>query len=86
MVRVSSILIGVYLVTSVALFGQAPNAADADNDYKERTERLVSFLEFMLNTVGSESTSTRDKDVIITQSYSKIFRDAKVQVEDDLLE
>ncbi len=25
-----------------------------------------------------------DKDVLVTQSYTKIFRDPKVQVEDDL--
>ena len=45
---------------------------------------MVTFFGFMLNTLGSSSTSARDKDVLITESYSKIFRDAKVQVEDDL--
>ena len=38
----------------------------------------------MLNTLGNVNTSSRDKDVLITESYSKIFRDGKVQVEDDL--
>src|SRR5258708_25306110 len=45
---------------------------------------MVVFLEYVLNTLGSNSTSARDKDVLITESYTKIFRDAKVQVEDDL--
>lgn len=45
---------------------------------------MIAFLEYMLNTLGSSGTPVRDKEVLITQSYAKIFRDAKVQVEDDL--
>ena len=44
-----------------------------------------SFLEFLLNTLGDAQSSARDKDVIIRESYLKIFRDGKVQIEDDLL-
>ncbi len=58
-------------------------AADNSKD-NEKIKDIVSFLQFVLNTLGSSSTSSRDKDVLITQSYSKIFRDEKVQVEDDL--
>ena len=53
---------------------------------QEKVKDLVAFLQLLLNTLGSNSTSTRDKDVVISESYSKIFRDAKVQVEDDLAE
>jgi len=49
-----------------------------------KVEDQVRFLEFLLNTVGNSQTSARDKDVIIRESYLKIFRDGKVQVEDDL--
>lgn len=54
-------------------------------EFSQKVEDQIRFLEYFLNTVGSESTSARDKDVIIRDSYSKIFRDEKVQVEDDLL-
>lgn len=54
-------------------------------DFSQKVEDQIQFLEYFLNTVGSEETSARDKDVIITESYKKIFRDDKVQVEDDLL-
>ena len=57
-----------------------------DERYQARAEGLISFLEYMLNTLGDASTTTRDKDVIITQSYAKVFRDSEVQIEDDLLE
>jgi hypothetical protein len=51
---------------------------------EEKVRDIVTFLEYLLNTLGSETTPARDKDVIITESFLKIFRDAKVQVEDDL--
>jgi Leucine-rich repeat (LRR) protein len=60
-----------------------PGIDDAAGDDK-RVRDIIAFLEFVLNTLGSESTPARDKEVVITQSYSKIFRDAKVQIEDDL--
>ncbi len=50
----------------------------------DRVKDLVSFLEYSLNTIGSIDTPPREKDVIITQSYTKFFRDEDVQVEDDL--
>jgi hypothetical protein len=54
-------------------------------EFSSKAEDQVKFLEYFLNTVGSKETSARDKDVIIRESYVKIFRDGKVQVEDDLL-
>ncbi|MBI1769603.1 MAG: leucine-rich repeat domain-containing protein [Bacteroidetes bacterium] len=51
---------------------------------EKKVKDMVAFLGFMLNTLGNSNTSARDKDVLVAESYSKIFRDAKVQVEDDL--
>lgn len=51
---------------------------------EKKVRDIVAFLEFMLNTLGNSSTPVRDKEVLITESYAKIFRDSKVQVEDDL--
>lgn len=51
---------------------------------EKKVRDMVAFLEFMLNTLGNSSTPVRDKEVLITESYAKIFRDTKVQVEDDL--
>ncbi|HMJ70488.1 MAG TPA: hypothetical protein VK508_16400 [Cyclobacteriaceae bacterium] len=60
-----------------------PAIAEGSDDEK-RVRDIVAFLQFVLNTLGSQETSARDKEVVITESYSKIFRDAKVQIEDDL--
>jgi Leucine-rich repeat (LRR) protein len=51
---------------------------------EKKVRDIIAFLEYMLNTLGSSGTSTRDKEVLVTESYSKVFRDSKVQVEDDL--
>jgi len=51
---------------------------------EQKVRDIVAFLEYVLNTIGSATTASSDKDVLITESYTKIFRDAKVQVEDDL--
>lgn len=59
-------------------------AIDAGSGDEKRVRDIIAFLEFVLNTLGSHDTPARDKEVVITESYSKIFRDAKVQIEDDL--
>jgi len=58
---------------------------DEIDSYSSKVEDQVRFLEYLLNTIGSKETSARDKDVVIRESYMKIFRDGLVQVEDDLL-
>lgn len=85
MVRAKTLGLILICVLSTSLAkAQEPN--DTTTEYNERAEGLVSFLEYMLNTLGNANTTTRDKDVIITQSYAKVFRDSEVQIEDDLLE
>ncbi|WP_143960669.1 leucine-rich repeat domain-containing protein [Litoribacter populi] len=54
-------------------------------EFSSKAEDQVKFLEYFLNTVGNRETSARDKDVMVRESFVKIFRDGKVQVEDDLL-
>ncbi|MBL6447289.1 leucine-rich repeat domain-containing protein [Fulvivirga sp. 29W222] len=53
-------------------------------EHEAKVKDIVSFLEYVLNTLGNRSTSARDKDVIVNQSYTKIFRNEQVQIEDDL--
>ncbi|UII29153.1 leucine-rich repeat domain-containing protein [Fulvivirga maritima] len=65
-------------------FSQQQIEDEQMDQYEEKVKEIVNFLEYVLNTLGDKSTSARDKDVIINQSYTKIFRDAEVQVEDDL--
>ncbi|MBN3582999.1 leucine-rich repeat domain-containing protein [Algoriphagus aestuarii] len=60
-------------------------SSDEIKSFSSKVEDQIRFLEYLLNTVGNSETPARDKDVVIRESYLKIFRDAQVQVEDDLL-
>lgn len=60
------------------------DAQELDAFQKQATQ-LIKFMEFSFNTLGSSKTEYRDKDIIINQSYLKYFKDAKVQIEDDLV-
>jgi Leucine-rich repeat (LRR) protein len=88
MIRINAyLLVVVFFLLSFAIQGQTIKGYSKDQlaELSTKVEDQVQFLEFLLNTVGNAQTSARDKDVIIRESYLKIFRDGKVQVEDDLL-
>lgn len=56
------------------------------DEYKEQATQMVSFLQSMMNILGSNSATTQQKEIVINQSYAKAFKDANVQIEDDLVE
>ncbi len=59
------------------------NAEEMDS-YREQAGSLVKFFEGSLNFLGDVSSSVQEKEIIINESYSKIFVDEEVQIEDDL--
>ncbi|HEX6891458.1 MAG TPA: leucine-rich repeat domain-containing protein, partial [Chryseolinea sp.] len=92
-----AIVLALTLCTEGTLLAQKPKAAKSTKQvaqptdpelkqHEQKVKDMVAFLEYVLNTIGDKATSARDKDVLITESYTKIFRDPKVQVEDDLVE
>ncbi|MDX5337626.1 MAG: leucine-rich repeat domain-containing protein [Cyclobacteriaceae bacterium] len=89
MTRIKFIL-ALCLIALLAANAHAQNLKGYSKDQVEslssKVEDQIRFLEYLLNTLGNKETSARDKDVIIRESYLKIFRDEKVQVEDDLLQ
>ncbi len=54
--------------------------------YEKQATQLIGFMEYAFNTLGNSKSDYRDKDIIINQSYLKFFKNAEVQIEDDLLE
>jgi Leucine-rich repeat (LRR) protein len=61
----------------------AISAEDLDK-YRQSSLDIVSFLEGTLNFLGDPGSMIREKEVIVNDSYSKIFLSPKVQIEDDL--
>ncbi|MEB2779816.1 leucine-rich repeat domain-containing protein [Algoriphagus sp. C2-6-M1] len=88
MIRTKSIYLTLFLFclsfSGIAQTIKGYTKAEID-DYSAKVEDQIRFLEYLLNTIGSAETQARDKDVVIRESYLKIFRDGEVQVEDDLL-
>lgn len=78
-----ALLLVVWICPAIAL---AQEAKVDTKKHEQKVRDMVAFLEYVLNTIGSGTTSARDKDVLISESYTKIFRDSKVQIEDDLVE
>ena len=77
-------LLLLFPLTSNAQQGSEEYSAEKIAEYKANVQNLVDFLEYSFNMLGDPKTTIRDKDVIINQSYAKIFRDGDVQIEDDL--
>lgn len=78
------LLLAIFLCAYAPAFSQQ-NKGEV-KEHEQQVRDMVKFLEYVLNTLGSKESSARDKDVLVTESYTKIFRDGKVQVEDDLVE
>lgn len=52
--------------------------------YTEQSKQLVHFLEGTLNFLGDPNEVPSEKDIIINQSFAKIFQSDETQIEDDL--
>jgi len=57
-----------------------------DDKWAADIRRMIDWYSYTLNMLGSDSSFTSDKETLIRESYLRIFRDAKVLVEDDLIE
>ncbi len=67
-------------------FGHAQELTQEEiKTYTQECNALINYLEFTLNSVGENDLSPKEKDIIISESFNKLFRDGKVQVEDDLV-
>ena len=53
--------------------------------WEPQVRSLVGFLEYTLNLLGNDSTPAEDKDILIRETYTRMFKDAQVQIEDDLV-
>ena len=52
--------------------------------YENEIQMMVSYLEETMNFIGDSATANVEKEIVFTESWSKVFIDDKVQIEDDL--
>lgn len=64
---------------------QKSNLSKADlEEYSQQIRTMVKYLEETFTFIGDPENTAQEKDIIFKESYSKIFRDDEVQIEDDL--
>ena len=86
MKAIKTTLLFLFFVSNlVFVYGQDTGNDTATTDaYKNDITFMVASLQTMFNLLGDPDVSRADKDVILTKSYLKYFKDDKVQIEDDL--
>ena len=52
--------------------------------YEVEITKMVNYLQETLNFIGDPEQTAQEKEIVFSQSYTKIFQDDKVQIEDDL--
>ena len=52
--------------------------------YENEIQTMITYLEETLNFIGDSTALAAEKEIVFTESWSKIFIDDKVQIEDDL--
>jgi len=81
----------VLCVLMCSCFVSAAQRGDAKIDkakmdaYRYQCESLVKYYEETLNFLGNPETLPKERQIVINDSYHKIFRDNEVQIEDDLI-
>ena len=73
------------LLLGFAMGGQAQRLSrDEINKYEAEIKTMIAYLEETMNFIGDSTSTAMEKEIVFTESWSKIFTDDKVQVEDDL--
>ncbi len=74
------------LLLGFALGAQAQKKLSKDEaaKYENEINSMISYLAETMNFLGDSTTSALEKEIVFTESWSKIFIDDKVQIEDDL--
>jgi len=59
-------------------------SAEEVESFSKQSEQIIHYLEGTLNFLGDPEEVASEKEIIINDSYLKVFVDDKVQIEDDL--
>lgn len=67
------------------VFAQKSNLSKNEIDeYSAQIRVMVRYLEETFSFIGNPENTAQEKDIIFKESYTKIFKDNEVQIEDDL--
>jgi hypothetical protein len=77
-------LIILFLLSMVRQSFAQPQDSAQMAQYEEEMRQMVAFLQYSMNVLGDPTYSAKEKDVVINESYGKVFAGSHVQIEDDL--
>ena len=74
------------LLFGIAFGAQAQKKLSKDEiaKYENEINSMISYLEETMNFLGDSTALPAEKEIVFTESWSKVFIDDKVQIEDDL--
>ena len=79
------LFIAILFLSCQGVNAQKSNLSKADlEEYSQQIRSMVQYLEETFSFIGDPENTAQEKDIIFKESYSKIFRDDEVQIEDDL--
>ena len=79
------VLIAVVLFFCQGVNAQKSNLSKNDiEEYSGQITTMVKYLEETFSFIGDPEASAQEKDIIFKESYTKVFLDDEVQIEDDL--
>lgn len=79
-------LLGISLIAPAQKKKQNNNGLTKEElaTYETEITKMVHYLQETLNFIGDPEQTAQEKEIIFSQSYTKIFQNDKVQIEDDL--
>ena len=86
-IKISALFFSLFVLygaNSVAQNDTTFLTANQIDEYSNQSKQLIKYLEGTLNFLGNPDELPSDKDIIFNNSYLKIFKNNKVQIEDDL--
>jgi Leucine-rich repeat (LRR) protein len=83
--RQITLLLGFIFVSLLIRAQEEPQlTAEEISAYSEQSKQMVSYLEGTLNFLGDPNEVASEKEIIINESFIKLFQSDEVQIEDDL--
>jgi len=84
-IRQITLLLGFVIVALLLQAQDEPQlTAEEIESYSEQSKQMVKYLEGTLNFLGDPNEVASEKEIIINQSFLKMFESDEVQIEDDL--
>jgi len=78
------LILFLFLGSTISHSQESYLSVDEIESHESQIEQLINYLEYSFNTIGNPEIPVKEKEIIINESYLKVFKDEQVQIEDDL--